>query len=235
MKSLQDAVSVTSYPGRGIVIGCSADGASAVVVYFIMGRSINSRNRIFVEEVDGIRTEAFDPAKLTDPSLVIYAPVRVMDNHTIVTNGDQTDTICEHLWAGGSFESALRTRTFEPDAPNYTPRISGMVTLADGTFTYKLSLLKRVEGHPTACLRCFFENDTPLPGIAHFGHTYMGDGEPLPSYVGDPTIVAITGDIDATTDAIWSSLNEENKVALFVRYINVATGEWDTRIVNKLS
>lgn len=218
-----------SYPGRGIVIGRSADGEHAVIAYFIMGRSVNSRNRIFVEDEDGIRTQAFDPAKLSDPSLVIYSPVRVLDGETIVTNGDQTDTIYDSIKNGGSFEAALRTRTFEPDPPNYTPRISGIV---DG-FAYKLSILKSAEGNPASAQRFFYEYPEPVAGSGHFIHTYRCDGDPIPSFEGEPEPVAVEGDIDTFTDMIWKSLNEDNKVSLFTRFIHVKTGTTQTRIVNK--
>ncbi len=231
--SLAKELSGNTYPGRGIVIGKSADGKYAVTAYFIMGRSVNSRNRIFVKEGEGIRTEAFDPAKLEDPSLVIYAPVRVMGNKTIVTNGDQTDTIYELMDKQQTFEQALRTRTFEPDAPNYTPRISGIMHMGDGKFNYAMSILKSNNGDPSACNRFTFAYENPVAGEGHFIHTYMGDGNPLPSFEGEPVLVGIEGDIDSFTGMIWDNLNEENKVSLFVRYIDLATGMYDTRIVNK--
>ena len=221
-----------SYPGRGIVIGQSADGKQAVIAYFIMGRSENSRNRVFVEEGAGIRTQAFDPAKLSDPSLVIYAPVRVLGEATIVTNGDQTDTIYDFLKEGKTFEEALRTRTFEPDGPNYTPRISGIVERRQGSFTYKLSILKSCDGDPDFAQRFFFEY-APKPGLGHFIHTYKQDGDPIPSYEGEPTPVLIEGDIDAFTASLWENLNQYNKVSLFVRTIDLTTGGTETRIVNK--
>ena len=221
-----------SYPGRGIVIGQSADGKQAVIAYFIMGRSENSRNRVFVEEGAGIRTQAFDPAKLSDPSLVIYAPVRVLGEATIVTNGDQTDTIYDFLKEGKTFEEALRTRTFEPDGPNYTPRISGIVERRQGSFSYKLSILKSCGGDPDFAQRFFFEY-APKPGLGHFIHTYKQDGDPIPSYEGEPTPVLIEGDIDAFTASLWENLNQDNKVSLFVRFIDLSTGKQETRIVNK--
>ena len=221
-----------SYPGRGIVIGQSADGKQAVIAYFIMGRSENSRNRVFVEEGAGIRTQAFDPAKLADPSLVIYAPVRVLGEATIVTNGDQTDTVYDFLKEGKTFEEALRTRTFEPDGPNYTPRISGIVERRQGSFTYKLSILKSCDGDPDFAQRFFFEY-APKPGLGHFIHTYKQDGDPIPSYEGEPTPVLIEGDIDAFTASLWENLNQDNKVSLFVRTIDLTTGGTETRIVNK--
>ena len=221
-----------SYPGRGIVIGQSADGKQAVIAYFIMGRSENSRNRVFVEEGAGIRTQAFDPAKLSDPSLVIYAPVRVLGEATIVTNGDQTDTIYDFMSEGKTFEEALRTRTFEPDGPNYTPRISGIVSRKEGGFTYKLSILKSTDGNPDQAQRFFFEYE-PQAGLGHFIHTYKCDGNPIPSYEGEPTPVEIQGDIDQFTAALWENLNQDNKVSLFVRFIDLSTGKQETRIVNK--
>ena len=221
-----------SYPGRGIVIGQSADGKSAVIAYFIMGRSENSCNRVFVEDGEGIRTQAFDPAKLSDPSLVIYAPVRVLGEATIVTNGDQTDTIYDFMKEGKTFEDALRTRTFEPDGPNYTPRISGIVERGEGSFTYKLSILKSTDGDPEMAQRFFFEYE-PKAGLGHFIHTYKCDGNPIPSYEGEPTPVELEGDIDQFTAALWENLNGDNKVSLFVRTIDLTTGKTDTRIVNK--
>ena len=222
-----------SYPGRGIVIGKSEDGKHAVIGYFIMGRSVNSRNRVFIEEGEGIRTEAFDPAKLSDPSLVIYAPVRVYGDKTIVTNGDQTDTVYAYLEQGKGFKAALKTRAFEPDAPNYTPRISGIVERKDGGFQYKLSILKSFEGDPDAPQEFFFDY-TPKTGLGHFIHTYKCDGNPrIPSFEGEPKIVKIEGDIDAFTAALWENLNEDNKVSLFTRFIDLETGEYETRIVNK--
>ena len=221
-----------SYPGRGIVIGESQDGGKAVIAYFIMGRSENSRNRVFVEEGEGIRTQAFDPAKLSDPSLVIYAPVRVLGEDTIVTNGDQTDTIYDFMNEGKTFEEALRTRTFEPDGPNYTPRISGTVSRKEGRFTYKLSILKSTDGNPDQAQRFFFEYE-PQVGLGHFIHTYKCDGNPIPSYEGEPTPVEIQGDIDQFTAALWENLNQDNKVSLFVRFIDLSTGKQETRIVNK--
>ena len=218
-----------AYPGRGIVIGKSQDGGCAVVAYFIMGRSVNSRNRIFAEEPDGIRTEAADPAKMEDPSLIIYHPVRQMGRGLIVTNGDQTDTIRDFLEKGLPFEQALRTREFEPDGPNWTPRISGLLS-PDGS--YKLSILKAADEAGTACLRQTFEYPGQA-GLGHFLHTYQCDGSPIPSFEGEPTPVVIEGDIDAFTNSLWESLNQDNKVSLFVRYIDLATGQAQTRIVNK--
>ena len=230
--NLFDDLRQNSYPGRGIVLGRSADGAKAVAAYFIMGRSSNSRNRVFVEDGAGIRTQAFDPSKLEDPSLIIYAPVRVLGNKTIVTNGDQTDTIYDLMNSQMTFEQALRTREFEPDAPNYTPRISGIMKV-DGGYNYALSILKSADGDPSSCERFTFSYYSPKAGTGHFIHTYMGDGNPLPSYSGEPKTVELSGDIDEFTNNLWTSLNEENKVSLFVRYIDIASGECETRIVNK--
>lgn len=231
--SLEQILKSNPYPGRGIVIGLSPDNAHAVTAYFIMGRSVNSRNRIFVQDGEGIRTKAFDPAKLSDPSLVIYAPVRVLGNKTIVTNGDQTDTIYSLMDKQLTFEQALRTRTFEPDAPNYTPRISGILHLEKDTYNYAMSILKSEHGNPDSCCRQTFAYEHPLAGEGHLIHTYQSDGDPLPSFEGEPVRVGIAGDIDAFTDQIWASLNEENKVSLFVRFIHTATGAYETRIVNK--
>lgn len=233
MRSIAEQLTGNTYPGRGIILGKTPDGTKAVAAYFIMGRSTNSRNRIFVEDGDGIRTEAFDPAKMEDPSLVIYAPVRVLGNKTIVTNGDQTDTIFEGMDKQMTFEQSLRTRDFEPDGPNYTPRISGVLHVESGAYSYALSILKSNNGNPAACNRFTFAYSTPVDGEAHFIHTYMGDGNPLPSFEGEPELVDVLDDIDVYTDLLWSSLNEENKVSLFVRYINIADGTAETRIINK--
>ncbi len=232
-KNLAQELAGNAYPGRGIVIGKSADGKYAVTAYFIMGRSSNSRNRVFVEDGEGIRTQAFDPSKLEDPSLIIYAPVRVLGNKTIVTNGDQTDTIYELMDKQQTFEQALRTREFEPDAPNYTPRISGIMHLENGGYNYAMSILKSNNGDPSSCNRYTFAYQSTAAGEGRFLHTYMGDGNPLPSFEGEPTLVEITGGIDDFTKAVWENLNEENKVSLFVRYIEIATGKYETRIVNK--
>ena len=230
---LQKELAGNTYPGRGIVIGRSADGKKAVAAYFIMGRSENSRNRIFVEDGAGIRTQAFDPSKLTDPSLIIYAPVRVLGNKTIVTNGDQTDTIYELMDKQQTFEQALRTREFEPDGPNYTPRISGIMHVENGKYNYAMSILKSSDGNPDSCSRYTFAYSDPIAGEGHFIHTYMCDGDPLPSFEGEPKRVELMDDMDAFTDMLWSSLNEENKVSLFVRYIDLVSGEYRSKIVNK--
>lgn len=233
MLSLEQELKENAYPGRGIVIGRSADGKKAVSAYFIMGRSSNSRNRIFAVEGEGIRTEAFDPSKLEDPSLIIYAPVRVLGNKTIVTNGDQTDTIYEGMDKQLTFEQSLRCREFEPDAPNYTPRISGIMHVESGNYNYAMSILKSSNGNPDSCQRYTFAYENPVAGEGHFIHTYMHDGNPLPSFEGEPKLVGIEGDIDTFTDKVWESLNEENKVSLFVRFINIETGTYETRIINK--
>lgn len=233
MLSLENELKSNSYPGRGIVIGKSADGKNAATAYFIMGRSENSRNRIFAETKDGIKTEAFDPSKLTDPSLIIYHPVRVLGNKTIVTNGDQTDTIYNLMNQQMTFEESLRTREFEPDAPNYTPRISGIIKKEDDGFNYALSILKSADGNPDCCVRNTFSYKNPIAGTGHFIHTYQGDGEPLPSFEGEPKKVEIPNDINDFADLIWQSLNEENKVSLFVRYISLEDDTVTTKIVNK--
>ncbi len=233
MLSIEKELQGNSYPGRGIIIGRSADGKNAVTAYFIMGRSENSRNRIFVEDGDGIRTQAFDPSKLTDPSLIIYAPVRVLGNKTIVTNGDQTDTIYEGMDKQMTFEQSLRCREFEPDGPNYTPRISGIMHIEGGKYSYAMSILKSNNGSPESCNRFTFAYENAAPGEGHFIHTYMHDGNPLPSFEGEPKLIGIPDDMDAFAESLWSGLNEENKVSLFVRYIDIETGKWQTRIINK--
>lgn len=232
--SAEKYLSVNPYPGRGIMLGKSTDGKKAVIAYFIMGRSENSRNRIFVEEKDGIRTQAFDESKLVDPSLIIYAPVRVLGNKTIVTNGDQTDTIYELMNQQMTFEQSLRTREFEPDAPNYTPRISGIVKAEGGKMNYAMSILKSANGNPDCCERYTFSYLAPLAGEGRLIHTYMSDGNPLPSFEGEPVLVEIgNDDIDSFANKIWNALNEENKVSLFVRYIDIETGCFESRIINK--
>jgi hypothetical protein len=222
-----------SYPGRGIVIGKSADGKSAVTAYFIMGRSVNSRNRVFTETEDGIRTEAADPSKLSDPHLIIYAPVRVLGNKTIVTNGDQTDTIYELMDKQQTFEQSLRTREYEDDAPNYTPRISGIMHVDGGRFNYAMSILKSADGNPDCVERFTYAYSNPINGFGHFIHTYMGDGNPLPSFEGEPKKITVPDDIDDFAECLWNALNEDNKVSLFVRYIDIATGKAQSRIINK--
>lgn len=231
--SLENELKNNAYPGRGIVIGKSPNGKYAVTAYFIMGRSENSRNRVFVEDGEGIRTQAFDASKLSDPSLIIYAPVRVLGNATIVTNGDQTDTVYDLMQKQNTFEQALRTREFEPDAPNYTPRISGIMYVESGTYQYEMSILKSNQGNPDSCNRYTFQYSNPVAGEGHFIHTYLQDGNPLPSFEGEPKLVEMSDDMDAFTDMLWKSLNEDNKVSLFVRYIDIETGEYKTKIVNK--
>lgn len=237
MKTLNiyDELKSNSYPGRGIVIGKSADGKSAVTAYFIMGRSVNSRNRVFTETEDGIKTEAADPSKLSDPHLIIYSPVRVLGNKTIVTNGDQTDTIYELMDKQQTFEQSLRTREYEDDAPNYTPRISGIMHVENGAYNYAMSILKSADGNPDCCERFTYTYANPLDGVGHFIHTYMGDGNPLPSFEGEPKKVEIPNDIEEFTGKLWEALNEDNKVSLFVRYIDIASGKAVSKIVNKYS
>ncbi len=226
---IEDELQSNAYPGRGILLGRTPDNKQNLVAYFIMGRSENSRNRVFVETEDGIRTEAFDPAKMTDPSLIIYHPVRVVGGKTIVTNGDQTDTIRDALLQGKSYIDALRTRTFEPDAPNYTPRISGIVN-EDGT--YAMSILKNFTSDRAANKRFFYEYD-PVPGLGHFLHTYMCNGDPLPPFRGEPKCVQIEYPLHEFSELLWHTLDEQNKVSLFVRAIDLATGQTQTIIKNK--
>ena len=233
MLSIEQELKSNSYPGRGIIIGKSPDGKKAVTAYFIMGRSENSRNRVFVEDGEGIRTQAFDPSKLTDPSLIIYAPVRVLGNRTIVTNGDQTDTIYEGMDKQLTFEQSLRSREFEPDGPNYTPRISGVMHIENGNFNYAMSILKSNNGNPDSCNRYTFAYENPVAGEAHFIHTYMHDGNQLQSFEGEPKLVEVLENMEELADLLWNSLNEENKVSLFVRYIDIETGNYETKIVNK--
>ena len=233
LQNLNNILTCHPYPGRGIVLGRSADNSKAVIAYFIMGRSENSRNRIFELTDDGIRTKAFDESKMVDPSLIIYHPVRVVGEDTVVTNGDQTDTVANFMREGKSYFEALRTRCYEPDPDNYTPRISGIVA-KDGA--YCLSILKSADGNPNCNHRFFYEYDTPIAGTGHFIHTYQENLDPLPSFEGEPRKVAI-GNADAKTWAedIWANLNADNKVSLFVRTIDLATGETDTHIINKHS
>ena len=227
--SLSEKLASNTYPGRGIVLGMTADGKQSVAAYFIMGRSVNSRNRVFIEEPDGIRTEAFDPSKLEDPSLIIYHPVREVGRGLIVTNGDQTDTIWEYLARGESWEAALRTRQFEDDGPNWTPRISGLLS-PDGS--YKLSILKSADAERSACARQTSEYPA-LPGLGHFLHTYVCDGNPIPTFQGEPERVAIEGDIDTFTAQLWDNLNPDNKISLFVRFTDLETRAYQQRILNK--
>ena len=233
MLNIERELQENSYPGRGIIIGRSADGTKAVTAYFIMGRSENSRNRVFVTEGEGIRTEAFDPSKLEDPSLIIYAPVRVLGNKTIVTNGDQTDTIYGGLDKQMTFEQSLRSREFEPDGPNYTPRISGVMHIDGGKYNFAMSILKSNNGNPESCNRYTYAYENPAAGEGRFIHTYMHDGNPLPSFEGEPKLISIPDDMESFTNTLWNSLNEDNKVSLFVRYIDIATGTYETKIINK--
>lgn len=234
INSIEKELNSLAYHGRGIIIGKTPDGTKAVTAYFIMGRSENSRNRVFVEEDQGIRTQAFDESKMTDPHLIIYAPVKVLGNKTIVTNGDQTDTIYELMDRQMTFEQSLRTREFEDDAPNYTPRISGIIHLDGGDMNFAMSILKSADGCADSCQRFTYAYSAPLAGQAKFIHTYKSDGNPLPSFEGEPKTLEIPDmDIDSLTDLIWSNLNEDNKVSLFVRYIDIKTGKFESRIVNK--
>jgi len=234
IKSLENELNSLAYHGRGIIIGKSVDGKKAITAYFIMGRSVNSRNRVFVAEGDAMRTKAFDESKMTDPHLIIYYPVRVLGNKTIVTNGDQTDTIYELMDEQMTFEQALRTREFEDDAPNYTPRISGIIHHENGEMNYAMSILKSADGDGSSCQRYTYAYTNPLAGKAKFIHTYKADGNPLPSFEGEPKTLELPDvDIDTMTDIIWKNLNEDNKVSLFVRYIDLETNEVETRIVNK--
>ena len=235
MKTLdiQKLLSENAYPGRGIILGKSPDGKNAVIAYFIMGRSVNSRNRVFEATADGIRTKAFDESKLSDPHLIIYSPVRVLGNKTIVTNGDQTDTIYAGMDCQQTFEQSLRCREYEDDAPNYTPRISGIVHRENGAMNYALSILKSADGNPDSVHRFTFGYENPVNGEGHFIHTYMGDGNPLPSFEGEPEKITVENDIDVFTDMLWDNLNDDNKVSLFVRYIDLESGSTTDRIVNK--
>lgn len=234
IKSLENELNSLAYHGRGIMIGKSADSKKAVIAYFIMGRSVNSRNRVFVADGDSIRTKAFDESKMTDPHLIIYYPVRVLGNKTIVTNGDQTDTVYELMDKQMTFEQALRTREFEDDAPNYTPRISGVVRLEKGDMNFAMSILKSADGNADSCQRYTFAYSNPIAGKAKFIHTYNGDGNPLPSFEGEPKTLELPDtDIDTMANIIWTNLNQDNKVSLFVRYIDLATGDFEDRIINK--
>ena len=227
---MSEKLASNTYPGRGIVLGVTPDGKTAVSAYFIMGRSVNSRNRVFCLEADGIRTEAHDPSKMVDPHLIIYHPVRETGAGLIVTNGDQTDTSCEYLGRGESWEAALRTRQFEDDGPNWTPRISG-IQAKDGS--YKMSILKAADAAGSACARFFYEYPA-IKGLGHFLHTYVCDGNPvIPTFQGEPERVTISGDIDAFTAELWENLNPDNKISLFVRYTDIATGKFEQRILNK--
>lgn len=234
ISTIADELNSFAYHGRGILIGKSADGQKAVAAYFIMGRSENSRNRVFVAEGDAMRTKAFDESKMTDPHLIIYYPVRVLGNKTIVTNGDQTDTIYDLMDKQMTFEQALRTREFEDDKPNFTPRISGIIRREDGGMNFAMSIIKSAEGDDSSCERFTYAYSNPVAGRAKFIHTYSGNGDPLPSFEGEPKTLELPNvEIDALTEMIWSNLNKDNRVSLFVRYINLANGACETRIVNK--
>ena len=230
--SLSDILSSNTYPGRGIVVGKSADGKYAVTAYFIMGRSENSRNRVFVEEGDDVTIYPFDASKVEDPSLIIYSPIRKLGKHLIVTNGDQTDTVYDGVAAGKTFSASLESRAFEPDAPNFTPRISAMMTFDEGAFTYQMSILKSADENGTACNRYTYSY-APLSGIGHFLHTYMTDGNPLPTFLGEPERVAIGSDIDVFTDEIWRNLDPKNKISLYVRFVSLEDGRAMDRLINK--
>ncbi len=234
MRNIAEELKSLDYHGRGIMIGKSEDGKKAVIAYFIMGRSENSRNRVFVEDGDGIRTKAFDESKMVDPHLIIYAPVRVLGEKTIVTNGDQTDTIYDGMAKGLTFEQSLRTREYEDDKPNFTPRISGIIELENGGMNMSISILKSDDGDDACCLRNTFTYDNPKAGEVRFIHTYKAAGNPLPSFEGEPKKLSVPNmDLDAFTKYVWENLNEENKVSLFTRYIDLETGKWESRIVNK--
>lgn len=234
IKSIEQELNSLAYHGRGIIIGKSPDGKKAVTAYFIMGRSENSRNRIFTEDGDGIRTQAFDESKMVDPHLIIYAPVRVLGNKLIITNGDQTDTIYQLMDKQMTFEQSLRTREFEDDAPNFTPRISGIIHFENNNMNFAMSILKSADGDASSCQRYTFAYSNPIEGKAKFIHTYNSDGNPLPSFEGEPkTLELPETDIDTFANLVWNNLNSENKVSLFVRYIDLQTGKFDTRIINK--
>ena len=231
--SASKAVGATTYPGRGIIVGKSADGSRAVLAYFIMGRSVNSRNRVFVQEAEGIRTQAFDPSKMEDPSLIIYWPVRAIDDKLIVTNGDQTDTIYDYVAEDATFADALRTREFEPDAPNFTPRVSAMATFSGGDFSLDMAILRAGDAQGSCCHRVFWEYEKVEAGKGYFLHTYLSDGSPIPSFTGDPETVAIDdGDAKAIADALWNGLNDDNRVSLWVCTRDLKTGETESTIIN---
>ena len=233
IQKFSEAVEGNAYPGRGIVVGETPDAKKAVIAYFIMGRSENSRNRVFSEKDGVIYTEPFEMSRLKDPSLIIYAAVRNVNNHLVVTNGNQTDTVADGLLAGKSFHESLESRCFEPDAPNFTPRISAELEFGDkADFVYRMSILKSADAEGTACNRFGF-NYTPLPGLGHFIHTYECDGNPLPTFSGEPTRVAVSDSIDEFTDEIWKALDEDNKISLYVRYTDLLSGETESRLINK--
>ena len=230
--SLSEILSANTYPGRGIIVGLSEDKKYAVSAYFIMGRSENSRNRVFIENGDEVIIHPFDASKVEDPSLIIYSPIRKYENNLIVTNGDQTDTVYDGLAAGKCFSKALTARCFEPDAPNFTPRISAMLTFEETSFTYQMSILKSADAEGSACNRFTFSY-APIAGVGHFLHTYNCDGNPIPTFTGEPERIAITGDIDSFTKEIWENLNEQNKISLYVRFTDLATGKTENRMINK--
>ena len=230
--SLSEILSANTYPGRGIIVGLSEDKKYAVSAYFIMGRSENSRNRVFIEEGDEVIIHPFDASKVEDPSLIIYSPIRKYENNLIVTNGDQTDTVYDGLAAGKCFSKALTARCFEPDAPNFTPRISAMLTFEEASFTYQMSILKSADAEGSACNRFTFSY-APIAGVGHFLHTYNCDGNPIPTFTGEPERIALHGDIDSFTKEIWENLNEQNKISLYVRFTELATGKTENRMINK--
>ena len=230
--SLEELLKGNTYPGRGIIIGMTPDGAHACAAYFIMGRSANSRNRVFTQYGDVLKTEPFDASKVEDPSLIIYAAVRSYENKLIVTNGDQTDTILEGLQAGKSFSEALASRRFEPDAPHFTPRISGLLSFADSSFSYEMSILKSADATGSTCARYTFAY-SPAAGLGHFIHTYICDGSPLPSFCGEPERIRTNDSIDAFTDSLWDALDENNRISLHVRYVDLKDGSVQTRTVNR--
>lgn len=232
VNELSELLAGNTYPGRGIVIGKTEDGTKAAIAYFIMGRSENSRNRVFKEVGDSVVTEPFDFSKVEDPSLIIYSAIRKFENKLMVTNGDQTDTIYDFVSTGKCFKQSLKTREFEPDAPNFTPRISGMLTFSDNDFKYQMSILKSADEKGSACNRYFYEY-APLNGLGHFIHTYVCDGNPIPTFQGEPERVRILNDIDEFTASIWENLNEQNKISLYVRYTDLATGNVENRMINK--
>ena len=230
--SLSEILSANTYPGRGIIVGLSEDKKYAISAYFIMGRSENSRNRVFIEEGDEVIIHPFDASKVEDPSLIIYSPIRKYENNLIVTNGDQTDTVYDGLAAGKCFSKALTARCFEPDAPNFTPRISAMLTFEEASFTYQMSILKSADAEGSACNRFTFSY-APIAGVGHFLHTYNCDGNPIPTFTGEPERIALHGDIDSFTKEIWENLNEQNKISLYVRFTDLATGKTENRMINK--
>ena len=232
INTIEELLADNTYPGRGIIIGKTPDGAKAMTAYFIMGRSDNSRNRIFTEKNGEVFTEPFDASRVQDPSLIIYAAIRQFENNLIVTNGNQTDTIYDGLKEGKCFTKALESREFEPDGPNFTPRISGMLTFGEGDFNYQMSILKSADAEGSACNR-FTWKYAPLNGLGHFLHTYVCDGNPIPTFQGEPERIAVCDNIDEETDRLWKALNEQNKISLYVRYIDLKTGAVENRLVNK--